>query len=45
MVDAYNNPLRCTNCNFMGEYQIPKGVTIVDFILNSHCLNCGCKLA
>ena len=42
--EFYRKKIRCQNCNSEKEWEIPKGVDIVEFKVNTRCPNCGCYI-
>lgn len=39
----YTSTVYCNNCNTHSEVQIPKGVTILQFVETGPCPNCNCS--
>lgn len=42
--DTYEHREGCDNCSKMQTFDIPKGVTICDFMRGVKCSNCGCSM-
>jgi hypothetical protein len=46
LIDAFKKKYRanvwCNNCNTHSEVNVPRGVTVVQFIESGACPNCGC---
>ena len=46
LIDAFKRRYRanvwCNNCNTHSEVNVPRGVTVVQFIESGSCPNCGC---
>ncbi len=39
--ETYSHTDNCTNCGKLVVHQIPKGVTIAQYLLHKQCPNCG----
>ncbi len=44
MSETYLERIKCPNCGFDEDFNIPKGTTIIMFKMNQKCGKCGCGL-
>jgi hypothetical protein len=42
--ETYDASYECDNCNNEGEYEIPFGTTLMDFLKDEKCEFCGCNV-
>jgi hypothetical protein len=39
----YDWGIVCTNCGEDTNFQVPRGITGIEYVANLNCLACGCK--
>lgn len=44
MKGHYKALIKCSNCGFMGEVKVPKGISIPDFVKEGKCICDNCKV-
>lgn len=42
--EKYTHDEKCTNCSYINNFNIPKGIRINDYIQEQECFRCGCNL-
>ena len=42
MTETYSEWLTCANCGYEGDFKIPLGETIANFIITETCPHCKC---
>jgi hypothetical protein len=40
---TYRVLLRCTNCDYIAVFNVPKGVIVFDYVKTVKCQNCSCN--